>query len=268
MKAFTTALAAWAVMALPAPPVYAAETPDAREIMQRVRDRNDGDNAVSELELVLIDKENQERRRRVRSMVRDHGEDRHQLVFFLSPADVKDTGLLTYDYEGEARDDDQWLYLPALKKTKRIASTDQSGSFLGTDFSYADLTRLEVDDYDFELLGEGEVYGNAVWQIQGVPRTPEERERTGYSKSVFFVRKDNDYVVRSIHWVERGNKLKYLDVKKLEEIDGVWVGTEIHMTTRKGSTTLHKTVMLSHDTRFDQDLSDDLFTVRQLEKGP
>ena len=61
-------------------------------------------------------------------------------MFFLSPADVKDTGFLTYDYDEEGRDDDQWLYLPALKKTKRIASGDKSGSFMGSDFTYADMT--------------------------------------------------------------------------------------------------------------------------------
>jgi len=252
------------VVALPAksPP------PTAREIMQLVTDRDDGDNRISDLELLLIDKSGQERRREVRTLAKDYGPDTRQLVFFLSPADVKDTGLLTYDYRGDAKDDDQWLYLPALKKTKRIASNDQSGSFLGTDFSYADLTRVEVEKYDFELLKEDEVYGSPVWLIQAIPRTEAEAERTGYEKSIYFVRQDNYFIVRSINWVKQGGKRKFFDVKVLEEIDGVWVGTEIHMTTKKGSTTLHKTILRATNTRFNEALDDALFTVRQLEKGP
>jgi len=245
-----------------------ADPLDAREIMQRVVDRDDGDTRIADMDLLLIDKSGQERFRKVRSFAKDLGRDTHQLVFFLSPADVEDTGLLTYDYRGTERDDDQWLYLPALKKTKRIASTDQSGSFLGTDFSYADLTRLEVSSYEFELLDEVEVYGAPTWQIEARPITDAERERTGYEKSMFFVRKDNFFVVRCVHWVKQGNKLKYLDVKRMEQIDGIWVGTEMHMTTKKGSTMLHKTILRTGNLRFDAALDDEIFTVRQLEKGP
>ena len=74
-----------------------------------------------------------------------------------------DTGFLTYDYDDPVRDDDQWLYLPALKKTKRIATGDKSGSFMGSDFSYADLTSRELDRYDFRLMKQAEVNGVAVW---------------------------------------------------------------------------------------------------------
>jgi hypothetical protein len=74
--------------------------------------------------------------------------------------------------------------------------------------------------------------------------------------------------VRAVYWMKKGSRLKYFDVKKLEQIDGIWVGTELHMTTRKGKSTLHKTVLYARNTRFGQDLPDDFFTVRQLEKGP
>jgi outer membrane lipoprotein-sorting protein len=70
-----------------------------------------------------------------------------------------------------------------------------------------------------------------------------------------------------VNWVKKGKRLKYFDVKKLEQIDGIWVPTEMHMTTKKGKTTLHKTVIKAHNVRFNQDLDDDLFTTRKLEKG-
>ncbi len=247
----------------------AGEELSAREIMQRVDDRDDGDRSVRELEMILIDRNGGERVRRLRSWSRDAGEggeDVHSILFFMAPADVEDTGFLTYDYDAE-KDDDQWLYLPALRKTKRIASSDKSGSFMGSDFSYADMTTREVDRYDWTLMKETEVRGEPCWQIQGIPNTQDEIDETGYTKSIQFVRKDNYVVVRSLAWLRKGGRLKYMDVTKLEQIDGIWVATEILMTTKKGKVTQHKTILRSHDVRFGQDLEDDVFSVRRLEKG-
>jgi hypothetical protein len=245
-----------------------AEELDAREIMQRVDDRDDGDNSTSNLEMILIDKRGGKRVRKLRSYGRDVGEDEQSILFFLSPADVEDTGFLTYDYDDPERDDDQWLYLPALARTKRIASADKSGSFMGSDFSYADMTDRPVESYDYALMGETEVDGHAVWQIEAIPITDREKKETGVEKSIVFVRKDNYLPVRAVYWMKKGKRLKYLDAKKVERIDGIWVATELHMSTRKGDRTLHKTVLYLSDLRFGQDLGEDLFTVRQLEKGP
>ena len=108
-----------------------ADDPKAREIMEKVDARDDGDKMTSDMNMILIDKRGNERKRHLRSFSRDVGEDKQRLMFFKSPADVKDTGFLTYDYDDADKDDDQWLYLPALRKTKRIASDDKSGSFMG-----------------------------------------------------------------------------------------------------------------------------------------
>jgi hypothetical protein len=257
---------AFALGCMCATAVGAAEL-TAREIMEAVDAVDDGDSGVSDLEMVLIDKHDKKRVRKLRSFSKDFDENDYGLVFFLAPADVKDTGFLTYDYDGDERDDDQWLFLPALKKTKRIASSDKSGSFMGSDFTYADMSSRETENYDYTLQKETEVDGHKVWQIESVPRTEKERDETGYEKSVVFVRQDNFMVTRAVNWVKRGKRLKYLDVKTMEQIDGIWVGTEVHMTTKKGKATLHKTVLRSTNVRFNQGLSDDVFTVRQLEKG-
>lgn len=239
----------------------------AREIMQAVDDRDDGDNRVADMKMVLIDKNGDTRTRTIRSYDKDKGEDKQRIMFFLSPADVKDTAFLTYDYDAYEKDDDQWLYLPALRKTKRIASSDKSGSFMGSDFNYADMTRKNLDAYDFKILKEDEVRGARVWLIEALPKTREEIEETGYKKSVVFVRQDNFVVVRAVHWVNEGNKLKYQDVSGLEKIDGVWTITEMSMTTKKGKTTLHKTELYFDNIKYNQDLSEQMFSVRRLEKG-
>jgi len=255
------------LFAVSAPAAFADGGLTAREIMEAVDARDTGDNNTQNMEMILIDKNGSKRERTIRSMGRDVGEDTQSIMFFLSPADVKDTGFLTYDYDADDKDDDQWLYLPALKKTKRIASSDKSGSFMGSDFSYSDMTDRKVDRYDYTLMKEGEVDGHPVWQIEAIPNTDAEIKETGYTKSVSFVRQDNFVVVRGVNWVKKGKRLKYFDVKKLEQIDGIWVPTEMHMTTKKGKATLHKTVLKSHDVRFNQEIDEDLFSVRQLEKG-
>ncbi|MES9884407.1 MAG: outer membrane lipoprotein-sorting protein [Sedimenticola sp.] len=238
-----------------------------REIMQRVDDRDDGDNAVLNMEMYLIDKNGHQRQRKIRRFAKDKGKDTQFIMFFQSPADVKNTGFLTYDYDAYEKDDDQWLYLPALGKSKRIASSDKSGSFMGSDFNYSDMTGKNLDAYKFEILKEKAVRGAKTWLIQATPQTEEEIDETGYKKSLLFVRQDNFMVVRAVHWTHEGNKLKYLDVPKLHQIDGVWVATEMTMTTKKAKKTLHKTILRFNDIRFNQSLDESLFSLRRLEKG-
>ena len=238
-----------------------------RQVMDLVDARDDGDRSSLDMKMTLIDKGGGQRLRTIRTFSMDVGEDTWSIMFFLDPADVKDTGFLTYDYDDASRDDDQWLYLPALKKTKRIASTDKSGSFMGSDFTYADMTERNLDNYDYELLQTGEIDGVPVWVVQAVPNTEKEIDETGYTKQVLFVRQDNFVMVRAKSWLKKGGRNKYFDVKKLEQIDGIWTPTEMHMTTKKGEQTLHKTILLSENVRYDQPMDESRFSVRELEKG-
>ena len=244
-----------------------ADDPKAREIMQKVEDRDDGDNQVVDMVMILVDKNGDERTRKIHSFIKDFGEDTYRIMFFLHPPDVKDTGFLTYDYDDPDKDDDQWLYLPALRKTKRIATDDKSSSFMGSDLNYSDMTSKDLEDYEYEIKKEMKDRGHDVWLIQSTPINRDVVEETGYEKSLLFVRKDIYFVVRSVHWVKDGGYLKYVDVKKLEQIDGIWVATETLVTKKKGKVTEHKTILKMENTRFNQDLEADLFTVRRLEKG-
>lgn len=244
-----------------------ADDPQARRIMEQVDTRDDGDNQISDMQMILIDKNNQQRVRTIKSFRKNKGEDELKLIFFLEPIDVRDTAFLTYDYDDPDRDDDQWMYLPALRKTKRIATSDKSSPFMGSDFSYADMTKRALEHYDYKLLKEMDDRGHKVWLIESVPRSSRIVEMYGYTKSWLLVRQDNDVVVRSVNWVKEGGRLKYMDVKNLELIDGVWVATEIHMTTKKNQQTLHQTILKLANVRFNQDLDEDLFTVRRMEKG-
>jgi len=249
----------------PAQKVFAQS---GREIMEKVNARDEGDRSTGEMEMILIDKKGKKRVRKLKTFGRKKEKDTQSLMFFLSPADVKNTGFLTYDYNESGKDDDQWLYLPALRKTKRIAAGDKSGSFMGSDLNYSDMTTPDLDLYDYTLMKETEVRGNKVWQIKAVPKSKDEAKKSGYSKSVIFIRQDNYVMIRAVRWVYKKRRNKYLDVKKLEKIDGIWVSTEMHVTTKTGKKTLHKTILKQKNIRFNQDeVNADLFTVRRLEKG-
>ena len=255
-----------AVLALAVGPVPAtAQTAD--EIMARVDARDDGDNGTSVIEMVLIDKSGHRRTRSIQSFTRDKGADTQRLMFFLAPEDVRGTGFLTYDFGAPNRDDDQWIYLPELRKTKRIATSDKSGSFMGSDFSYADMTRRELEEWNVTLLREEQVRGKKTWLIEAVPASRAVRNRYGYEKSVVFVQQDNFMVVRAVHWLTDG-RLKYQDVKQMRRTSGIWVATEIDMRTVRGKTTEHQTVLRLRDVKFGQPLDDGMFSIRRLEQGP
>jgi outer membrane lipoprotein-sorting protein len=239
----------------------------ADEIAKQVDERDEGDKSISTMEMTLIDKQGNNRVRKMKSYTMDKGEDTQSVIFFMSPADVRNTAFLTYDYDDSSKDDDQWLYLPALKKTKRIASSDKSSSFMGSDFTYSDMTSREIDDYTYRIAKETTVRDHKVWVMESIPKTQKTIDESGYTKSYMFVRQDNFVVVRALHILKETGKKKYLDVKKLEEIDGIWVATEIEMKTTQDKNTLHRTVLKLDDVKFNQDMDDAFFSVRRIEKG-
>ena len=241
---------------------------NGREIMEKVNARDTGDRSITEMEMILIDKKGNKRVRKLKTFGLEKGKASLSLMFFLSPADVRNTGFLTFDYDESGKDDDQWLFLPALRKTKRIAAGDKSGSFMGSDLNYSDMTSPDLNLYEYTLMKETEVKGQKVWQIKAVPKTKAEAEKSGYSKSVVFIGQDNYVMIRGVRWVHKKKRNKYLDVRKLEKIDGSWVSTELHVTTKSGKKTLHKTILKQKNVHFNQDeVNEDLFSIRRLEKG-
>jgi len=243
-----------------------ADDNKARAIMEKVDARDDGKTLEQNMKMILIGKNGKKRIRTLKTYNKDFGKDEYQIMFFKSPSDVKNTGFLTYDYDRANKDDDQWLYLPALKKVKRIPSKNKSSSFMGSDFSYFDLTKRNLEEYDFKLLKESSVRGKAVWVIEAVPRTSKILKKSGYTKTVAMVRKDNYVVVQSIGFLQNG-KVKYFEVNRMHRQKGIWLPDEMTMMTKKGTRTLHKTVLRFSNIKLNQPINDSTFSTRRLEKG-
>ena len=175
---------------------------------------------------------------------------------------------MSVDYDG-ARDDDQWLYLPSLRNTTRISSSGKSGSFVGTDISYADMTSRDVDAYDYEMIEEStNVDGEACWLIESRPRTAKEQEATGYLKTQSWISKEKLIPLQAKMWVKEGKKLKYMKFGDIRKVDGIWTVHKLSVRTVKNGKVESTTVMQFKSLKFnDPSVSEADFSERRLEQG-
>lgn len=245
------------------------DSTDAREIMTAVEERDHGDRGRFSLEIATTDQADRTRTRTVQVWTTKFDEGRKELMLFDSPADVRNSGLLSIDYDEGSRTDEQFLYLPSLGRTTRIAGADRAGSFMGTDLSYADMTQTDPDDYAYELLEQStEISGEDAWVIEARPRTDKEKEETGYLKTQVWVSKSKLVPLRSKSWVIAGKKLKYMEFKDWREVDGIQVAHELIVRTVRDGDLLSTTVLTTSGARFDQpDVTEAIFTERRLERG-
>ena len=145
---------------------------------------------------------------------------------------------MTYDYDDHDRDDDQWLYLPALKRVKRISSANKSGPFVGSEFAFEDFTALELNKYDYTWLGEEAVDGMAMDVVERRPRY----DNSGYTRQVSWIDQEVFQVRRVEFYDRRGDLLKTLTLADYREYDGVWRSHRMEMVNHQTgkSTTLEQ----------------------------
>ena len=248
----------------------------AKEVMQKVEDRDTGNTSTGESIMILIDRRGNQRIRHTKMFRKEYdkgtpNEVTKSVSYFLSPADVKDTSFLSFNWEDENREDDSWLYLPALRKVKRIASSDKSGSFMGSDFTYSDIEGVDIKDYDYEFIKESEqVDGQEVWVIGSKPKEDRKKnviKKTGYTKSELWIRKDIFMLHKGKFWVDKGKKIKFLTLSEVEKIDGIWTAKKLQMVTTKKGQQEHATVLQSKSTVYNQPLEDEMFTTQRIQRG-
>lgn len=177
---------------------------------------------------------------------------------FLSPADVKGTKVLGWEHVD--RDDDQWLYLPALKRVKRIASRNKSGSFMGSEFSYEDIGNQNPNKYSFE--GEPEtVMLDGVECYKGA-RIPNDKN-SGYTKQITWV-DTKDFLIRKIDYYDRKKELlKTAIFSDYKKIDGIWRVGKIDMKNHQND---KETVLVWKEDKIKAGLKDKDFSKRELKK--
>ena len=252
------------------PSITAAEL-TAKEVMQKADDRDTGKSSIAESLMILIDKRGNQRIRHTKLFSKEYGKDTKSVSYFLSPADVKNTAFLSYDWDDESKEDDSWLYLPALRKVKRIASSNKSGSFMGSDFSYADIEGVNIEDYVYKFVKKSEmVDGQDTWVIESKPKNDRKKaiiKKTGYLKAQLWIRKDIFMMIKGKFWVKKGKKIKFLTASDIEKIDGIWTAKKLQMVTTKKGRKLHATVLQQKSVSYNQDVKDDMFTTQRIQRG-
>lgn len=248
------AFAAVAVLALP------AQEPSGLEIMQQVYERPTGADQVSDLTMTLTNSRGDSRERKLRQMRKQFPDGEKTIMFFLAPADVKDTSFMSWSWEAPGKDDDQWIYLPALKRVKRISSDSKSDYFMGSDFTYDDMGQRHPSEDTHRLIGTETIDGQSVYRVESMPLQP----GSLYSRTVSWVVKDKWVGLKREFYDARGQHLKTLTVKRYERIDGYWVLLEFEMQNVQKK---HRTTMSLENVAVDRGLDDGLFTERSMMRG-
>jgi hypothetical protein len=244
----------------------AAAEPDATEIVRRnfmvskVRDSR------AEVTMTLIDSSGGRRQRSTLSLTKllPNGIDQKRVVRFLAPADVKGTATLLVEHADG--DDDIWIYLPALRKVRRLVANNKKDSFVGTDFSYGDIIGHKVEEWTHELVGRETVEGAEAYVVESVPRGESVRQQSGYGRRKLWIRTDNFVAVKGTYWDGGGRLLKELTATDVREIDAAehrWQAFTVVMRNRQ---TGHATEIVWKNLETGLGLDDEQFTERYLEK--
>ncbi|MEM1140126.1 MAG: outer membrane lipoprotein-sorting protein, partial [Pseudomonadota bacterium] len=242
-----------------------AETPGF-DLAERISLRDEGQTSRRNLTMILIDKSGKERRRETLIYRRVVGEDRSSVIYFTAPRNVKGTGFLTFDYGDVTREDDQWMYLPALRKTRRVPASDRGDYFLGTDLTYEDVKKdmkFALADFTFEIVGSELVDGKQTTLLLCTPKNATIEKQLGYSKVLARIDEDRAMPVFVEFWDVAGNPLKVIRVPMIENIDGIWTVLRLEVDNLK---TGHGTVFEYSDVAYEP-VDDAVFTKTAIERG-
>jgi len=212
----------------------------------------------SNMKMTLINANNQKRERQMKMILLEKKSGNKSLMTFLSPADVKGTKFLNYEHIN--KDDDQWLYLPALKRVKRIASKNKSGSFMGSEFSYEDLSSFNVKKYKFfGDANEKTINGIKYYVGERIPVS----KNSGYTKQISWV-DAKTFLIKKVEYYDRKKELlKTAIFDDYKKIKGIWrVGKMTMFNHQNGK----KTILVWENEKIKIGLKDRNFQKRVLKR--
>jgi len=239
-----------------------AETPEEKGLaIAQEADRRDtgwGD-FQAQMSMLLKNRHGEEslRQMRVKSLEVE-GDGDKSLIVFDEPRDLKGTALLTFSHK--VKDDDQWLYLPALKRVKRIASRNKSGPFMGSEFAFEDLASQEVEKYTYKYIRDDVLDGKPVFINERYPVS----KYSGYTRQLVWVDKA-EYIPLKVEFYDRKNALlKTLTFKGYKQyLDQYWRAAEMFMENHQ---TGKSTLLTWKDYKFRTGLKDSDFTRNSLKR--
>lgn len=245
----------------------AAELPDAEWVVTQVNQVDEGEFVSRKLAMTMTDRRGKSRTRLTIGYRKYSGDQKRTIIFYRKPTNVKGTGFMTYDYFDAKKDDDQWLYLPALRKVRRISASDRGDYFLGTDFTYDDIKKegkIEAADFKYTTLGEEKISGYQTYKLEGIPRSKAISKELGYGRVNVWIDQNSWAIVKADYWDLKEKYLKTLLVDDIRKVDDIWTR---HKMTVNNHKTGHSTVFDFSEVDYKTPVKDSVFTKRALSKG-
>jgi hypothetical protein len=214
----------------------------------------------AEMEMLLKNQHGQTsvRQMKIKSLEQENDGDK-SLTVFESPRDVKGTAFLSFSHSKE--NDEQWLYLPALKRVKRISSRNKSGSFMGSEFSFEDLTSFEVEKYTFKYIKDETLNGLDCWVIEQYPVD----KYSGYKKRVVWIDKAEYRSQKTDFYDRKDTLLKTLTMKDYKKYaDKFWRATQLEMINHQSG---KSTLLTWKNYQFKQGLNENDFNKNALKRA-
>lgn len=262
MKRFIVCLAGIAVFAsLAMARTNSSET--GTEIMKKVLSQSNWEDMSGDLIMTLTTSRGETRVRNMKFYSKKKNENESMmLIKIISPADVRGTAFLTIEHQN--RDDDRYLYLPALRRVKKITASGKGGNFMSSDFTYYDMGKPKLKDWTYKRVADETVDGHPCFVVEAVAASPKIAKETGYSKIVRWIRKDTYTTLKSIFYDRDGKKWKELSVPDVKKINGVWFSTVMVMHDVQID---HTSKMEFKELKINTGIPAKYFSVRYLQRG-
>jgi len=232
------------------------------EIMQKVIDVQKVNSSAMDILMTLVEKDGDTSTRRIQTLILNENDLTKTITLFLEPASVRNTRFLTVENSGRA--DDQWIFLPSLRKVKRIAAGDKDGSFMGSDFSFSDMgsSGNSVDDSVQTILREEKYIGQNCFVVESVPNAGADNN---YGKYITWVDKTSWLTLKvEFYSKDRRTQVKELNSENIVKEYGHWLAKKITMVTLENG---HKTILEIKQVKYDIPLNPGYFTTTFLETG-
>lgn len=223
------------------------------------RDTGFGD-TKSEMKMILRNRNGDETLRKLRIQTLEvTGDGDKSLIVFNSPRDVKGTAFLSFTHALDP--DDQWLYLPALKRVKRISSSNKSGPFLGSEYAFEDLTSFEVPKYKYKYLRDEVVDGKDCFVLELYPQY----EHSGYTRQISWMDKERYIPLKTEYYDRKNTLLKTQEFKGYQQyLDQYWRADEMVMTNHQNG---KSSILLWDNYQFRNGLKDRDFDRNTLKRA-
>lgn len=244
------------------PMAAGAQAPTADEIVARSQEAflAPGDDMSARVTMRLINKAGRERVREMTMLRKDlEGGDQKYFMYFHEPADVRDMTFMVWKYEGKA--DDRWLFVPAISLVRRVAANDSRSSFVGSDFTYEDVSGRDVAADTHTLKGEEVIDGADVYVVESVPKD----DGLEYQRKVSWIDKTSFLSLKEEYYDQRGEHYRTYTANAVADVDGYQTVTHRTMTDLAKE---HRTEVVFEEVDYDVGLEEDLFTERSLRRPP